>query len=92
MKFKTSHARSISGNNITVSIEGEHDEQMIQVLVELDGFTLADDSLQPPSQSYENNFSNAGDAGPLMEHKLVVTATTTDNAAHSSTTIWTDPI
>jgi hypothetical protein len=92
VKFKTSHARSVSGNNIVVSIEGERNEQMIEVQVELDGFTLADDSLQPPSQSYENNFSNAGDAGPLMEHKLVVTATTSDNVAHGSTTIWTDPI
>jgi hypothetical protein len=92
VKFKTSHARSVSGNNIVVSIEGEHDEQMIEVLIELDGFTLSDDSLQPPSQSYEKDFSNAGDAGPLMEHKLVVTATTTDDAVHSSTTIWTDPI
>jgi hypothetical protein len=92
MKFTMSHKRAVTGNNIGVSIQGEADEEMIRVKIDLDGFSLADDDPEPPSEAYENEFANAGDAGPLMEHTLVVTATTSDNVEHSSTTIWTDAI
>jgi len=92
MKFQISHARAVTGNNIVVKIDGESKEQIIHVEIDLDGFSLADDDIDPASQSYENDFANAGDAGPLTDHKLVVTATTSDNSSHSSTTMWTDPI
>jgi len=92
MRFETSHSRVATGNNIVVKIEGESKDQIIHVEILLDGFSLTDDDVAPASQSYENDFANAGDAGPLMNHKLVVTATTSDNVSHSSTTLWTDPI
>ena len=75
-----------------VKIEAESKDQIMHVEILLDGFSLVDDDVAPASQSYENDFRNAGDAGPLMDHKLVVTATTSDNVPHSSTTIWTDSI
>ncbi len=45
-----------------------------------------------PSDFYERTFSRAGIAGPHTEHTLIVTAELTDGAAHSSTSIWSDPI
>lgn len=92
MKFATGHQRSLEGNNIAVEIECDGKEEIIHVKVELDGFPLVDDDLEPPSEEYRNDIANVGDAGPLMEHTLVVTATTGDNNAHSSMTVWTDPV
>jgi hypothetical protein len=92
MKFQTSHQRSITGNNIHVEIECGKDEKMKHVKIELDGFALADDEQEPPLDEYENDFPRVGDAGPLMEHTLVVTATTQDDVDHSSSMGWTDPI
>jgi hypothetical protein len=92
MKFKASHARAVTGNNIEVEVECDGDEEIIHVKVELDGFPLADDDLESPAEEYDNQFLNKGDAGPLMDHKLVVTATTGDDKTHSSTTVWTDPV
>jgi hypothetical protein len=92
MKFQVSHARAVTGNNIRVKVEGESKEEIIRVKIDLDGFSLADDDIEPASESYENDFVNAGDGGPLMDHTLVVTATTSDNSSHSATTNWTDTI
>lgn len=92
MKFRTGHQRSVTGNNIHVAIDADEDETMVSVKVALDGFPLADDDLEPPTQEYENEFTNAGDAGPLVEHRLVVTAITSDNKTHSATSVWTDPV
>jgi hypothetical protein len=92
MKFKMTHQRAMTGNNIHVEIAGGKDEEVKHVKVELDGFALEDEDKDPIIEEYENDFLNAGDAGPLTEHTLVVTATTGDDVEHSSSTGWTDPI
>jgi hypothetical protein len=92
MHFKTSHQRSVTGNNIHVEIDYGTNEAITNVKIELDGFILADDDLAEPSDSYQNDFLNAGDAAPLMEHTLLVTATSKEDAEHSSTTNWVDAI
>lgn len=90
MKFQISHARAFMGNDISVSIQSEQDETIARVQVQLDGITIGDDNLAAPSESYQRNFPKTAGAGPLNEHTLVVSATTTDGNAHSSTTIWVD--
>jgi hypothetical protein len=92
MKFTTGHQRSLAGSNVSVDIECEGGEEINHVKVELDGSALVDEEVEPASEKYENEFTNAGDAGPLVEHQLVITATTSDGKEHSSTILWTDPV
>jgi hypothetical protein len=92
MKFTINHARAIAGNEIYVSVQANDGKAVAAVRTELDGVELANDELSTPSDFYERTFSRAGAAGPHTEHSLIVTAELTDGAAHSSTSIWSDPI
>jgi hypothetical protein len=92
MKFTINHARAIAGNEIYVSVQVNDGKAVASVRTELDGVELANDELSTPSDFYERTFSRAGAAGPHTEHSLIVTAELTDGAAHSSTSIWSDPI
>ena len=90
MKISMKHARALVGNDIAVNVGTDKDEAIASVDVELDGFTIANDTLADGSESYERAFSKAGDARPGEEHTLVVSVTTSDGATHSATSIWTD--
>ncbi len=92
MKFTINHARAIAGNDIYVSVQADDGKSIASVRTELDAIELATDELSKPSDFYERTFSRAGTAGPHTEHTLIVTAELTDGAAHSSTSIWSDPI
>jgi hypothetical protein len=92
MKFTINHARAIAGNDIYVSVQADDGKAIASVRTELDGVELANDELSTPSDFYERTFSRAGAAGPHTGHSLIVTAELTDGAAHSSTSIWSDPI
>ncbi len=92
MKFTVNHARAIEGNDIRVSVQADDGESIASVRTELDAIKLANDELSAPSDSYERTFSRAGTAGPHSQHTLIVTAELTDGAAHSATSIWSDPI
>jgi hypothetical protein len=92
MKFTINHARAIAGNDIYVSVQADDGKAIASVRTELDGIELATDELSTPSDFYERTFSRAGAAGPHTGHSLIVTAELTDGAAHSSTSIWSDPI
>ena len=90
MKIDATHKRALTGNDITVSAQAEKGEVITDVNSQLDEFTLADDELSPASESYQREFPQAGDAGPGMNHKLIVTVTTTDAKTHTATWIWVD--
>src|SRR2546425_11943034 len=85
-------SRAITGNDIYVSVQADDGKSIAAVRTELDAFELANDALTAPSDFYERTFSGAGSAGPHAQHSLIVTAELTDGAAHSSTSIWSDPI
>jgi hypothetical protein len=84
--------RVIEGNDIYVSVQTDGGKAIASVRTELDGIDLADDQLSAPSDFYEHTFSRVGTAGPHTQHTLIVTATLAGGAAHSSTSIWSDPI
>ena len=92
MKFTLNHARSITGNDISVHVEADKGNAIRRVRTVLDGFELADDPLDAESDSYERTFSNAGTAGPGNEHRLLVSAEQSDNKTHSATSIWVDSV
>lgn len=92
MKFTLTHSRALAGNDILIEVEADEGKSIQRVETSLDGFTLADDLLENPSDSYQRSFLGAGDAGSGTEHRLVVSAEQDDDKAHSSISIWTDPI
>jgi hypothetical protein len=92
MKFTINHARAVAGNDIYVGVQADDGKTIASVRTELDGIELATDELSAPSDFYERTFPRAGAAGPHTEHSLIVTVELTDGAAHSSTSIWSDPI
>ena len=64
MKFTIGHTRALAGNDVSVKVEADGDKAIQSVLTKLDGFELADDELENPSDSYERAFPGAGTAGP----------------------------
>lgn len=92
MKFTLTHARAVIGNDIKVSVEADDGKEIRRVLTILDGFQIADDQLVQTSDSYERTFLGVGNAGPNVDHTLVVSAEQDDSKTHSSTSIWTDSI
>ena len=92
MKFTINHARAIAGNDIYVGVQADANKPIASIRTELDAIELATDELSAPSDFYERTFSRAGTAGPNTQHSLIVTAKLTDGTAHSSTSLWSDPI
>jgi hypothetical protein len=91
MKFTISHARALSGNDISVKVEVDNEKGIASVLTRLDGFQIANDVLATPSDVYEHAFPGIGTAGIGTEHTLIVSATLEDGNTHSATSIWSDP-
>jgi hypothetical protein len=80
----------MGGNDLAVQVSAGQNEQISRVVVELDGFTLNDDVLEEPEESYQNEFRGAGSAAPGTSHLLRVTAYDTDNAPHVASRRWQD--
>jgi hypothetical protein len=92
LKFTVNHSRALMGNDISVSVDVDEGKSIQRVETKLDGFTLADDLLETPSDSYQRTFLSAGDAGHGTEHRLVVSVEQDGGNIHSSTSVWADPI
>ena len=92
MKISITHTRAIQGNDITVTVDCNDDESVTWVETRLDGFVLATDALEPAEQSYERSFTQAGDAGPSMDHELTVEAINRANQSSHAIVRWADPI
>jgi hypothetical protein len=92
MKFTLNHSRALMGNDISVNVEADEGKSILRVEAKLDGFALADDLLESPSDSYQRTFLSVGNAGSATEHRLVVSVEQDDGKVHSSTSVWTDPI
>lgn len=90
MKFSIEYARSLTGNDISVAVEGEADQVIRHVTTTLDGFDIGDDELEPPCVSYERKFLQVGDASPHLEHELVITATDLSGKTISADRRWED--
>ncbi len=90
MKVDIKVARDFGGNNIDIHVEADNDQLISRVLVNLDGFNLADDQLDGGTNIYDRNFPQAGEAGPGTEHRMVVSAFLPDGTYKSATKIWKD--
>jgi hypothetical protein len=90
MKFSIQRNRAIAGNDITVGVEADGNEVISHVTTNLDGFDIGDDEVDPPSISFERQFLQAGDAGPHMQHKLLVTVTDSQGNMKNADRRWQD--
>jgi hypothetical protein len=90
MKFTLNHARSLTGNDITVAVEADDGKNILRVWTQLDGFELANDTLVLPSESYERTFVSAGTAGPGTQHTLLVSVEQDDANTRNATSVWVD--
>jgi len=90
MKFSIQHSRAVAGNDIIVGVEAEENEVIAHVTANLDGFDIGDDEIDPASVSYERQFLHAGDASPLLQHKLLVTVTDTQGNTKTADRRWQD--
>jgi hypothetical protein len=90
MKFSIQHQRAVFGNNIVVTIEAEGEEQISRVTTTLDGSDLADEVMDSPSVSYEQEFHQAGNANADLQHQLTVLVTDPDGKTKSADRRWAD--
>ena len=91
MKFAISVSRGVVGNNIQVQVQAEAKEVIARVVTTLDNFGIGDDSLSPPSTSYDRTWIQVGSAGPHMDHTLTVVVTDGGGAQQSAVKKWQDP-
>lgn len=90
MRFTLKVSRDVVGNKIELKILRSGSQLIARVDTELDTFKLGSDHLAHPSVHFERHFRQAGEAGPGMEHTLVVRATDTDGNSEVATKIWLD--
>jgi hypothetical protein len=90
MKFSIQYRRAIAGNDITVGVETDGNEVINHVTINLDGFDIGDDEIDPPSVSYERQFLQAGDASPHLQHELIVTTTDSQGNTKTADRRWED--
>jgi len=86
----TCQRNPMGGNDIAVEVKAADQEQISRVVAELDGFTLNDDVLEEPEESYSNEFRSAGSAAPGTSHVLRVTAYDANNNPHVASRRWED--
>ncbi|MGH9434357.1 MAG: hypothetical protein ACRD3T_22760 [Terriglobia bacterium] len=90
MRFALNQSRATIGQDIDVCVDADAGQNIAQVVSELDGFTLADDSLNGGTVHYERTFPHAGSGSNGATHALTVTATDQSGKAVSATKIWMD--
>ena len=90
MRFTLNQGRATIGQNIDVCVDAADGQTIVQVVTEMDGFTLADDSLVAGTVHYERTFPHAGSGSTGSSHNLTITATDQNGKSASATKIWMD--
>ena len=90
MTFTATHARALTGSDITVPVGAGDKQSIAEVSITLDGMVLEELELADGTENYARSFSGAGESRPGMDHTLTVTATDAAGAAHGSTVQWSD--
>jgi hypothetical protein len=90
MEFILNHSPDVINQHIDVTVKAGKDQIIVFVCTKLDGISLADDPLDPPSVQYERSFSQVDLRSPSLKHTLVVTARDQNGKQESATKTWTD--
>jgi hypothetical protein len=91
MKIDVIHQRASMGNDIQVSVDADGGSGIVSIEVVLDGHSLVEETLSTANDAWRKTMPGAGNAGPGMDHTLVVTAGSEDGKTHVRTEEWTDP-
>lgn len=75
-----------------MNVDADTAEAVTWVQTQLDGFVLTTDVLNPAEQSFGRDFSQAGDAAPMMDHVVEVEAVNDANRTSRATVRWTDAV
>ena len=90
MTFTATHARAITGSDITVTVAAGEKESIAEVSITLDDEPLEELELADGTENYSRSFLHVGESRPGMDHMLVVTATDASGSNHGATTQWSD--
>ena len=90
MKFNLAHSRAFMGNNLSVEVTCDGDDQIRSVNVDLDGWSIEAVDLDAGTSEYKREFSGVGDAASGTDHVLTVSVMDQNLNPHSSTARWTD--
>jgi hypothetical protein len=90
MQFTLNQTRATIGQNIDVTVDAGSGQTIAEVVTQMDGFTLADDTLPESTVHYERSFPHAGSGTTGATHTLVVTATDQTGRSVSAMKMWMD--
>lgn len=90
LKIEIGQSPDVVGHQIDVKVSADGDDQVVLVVVELDGWRLDREAFAPPVVLYERRFPQAGSYTPGRTHKVVVTATPQGKPARTATRGWKD--
>jgi hypothetical protein len=90
MTLSIAHNHDVIGHDITVTVTAEAGELIQSVETDLDGFPLANESLNAPQTSYMRTFARVGAITPNLNHMVTLTAVNTNGQSATSSTEWTD--
>jgi hypothetical protein len=90
MKITISPTHQLEGTDVEVVAEGDGDESVSHVTVVCDDFTLTDEDVDPPVNSYDRGFKDAASYSPGDQHTCVVTVTVADGKTKTARKTWVD--
>lgn len=82
--------RDVKNQWVEVTVKGGEGQRVASVMTVLDGFTIGDDSLYPPEDSYRRAWQQVGTGAPNQTHEVVVTAIDDKGKESSASRIWQD--
>ena len=82
--------RDVKNQRVEVTIKADAGRQIASVTTVLDGFSIGDDNLYPPEESYERTWQQVGTGAPNQAHEVVVTVVDDQGHQSSASKMWQD--
>lgn len=90
MDIQIQAGRDLVNQWVDVTIKGGAGQLIANVATVLDGFSIGDDNLYPPQESYEKTWNQVGTGAPNQPHQVVVTAVDDKGNRASASKTWRD--
>jgi hypothetical protein len=90
MTFQIQAGRDVMNQWVAVTVTAGTGQLIANVTTALDGFSIGDDDLNPPQDSYQRTWHQVGSGVPGQTHKVVVTAVDDKGHQESASNTWQD--
>ena len=90
MDIQIQGGRDMVNQWVDVAVKGGAGQQIANVTTVLDGFSIGDDNLYPPEDSYQRTWHQVGTGAPNQTHEVVVTAVDDQGNRASASKTWQD--